>query len=143
MTRTCCYGLITGSSRTTRAARAWWADTLSTVQFVGLPWTVILAFLRVSTHARAFTQPLSIEQAWQVVAGWLSRTNVGTTGPTDRHARILEDMLVLGAASANHTSDAHLAALSIEHGLELQSADRDFARYPGLRWRNPLLGSNI
>jgi toxin-antitoxin system PIN domain toxin len=122
-----------------RAAREWWADTLSTVAAVGIPWPVILAFVRISTHPRALTRPVLIDEAWGVVAGWLGRPNVEVPVPTQRHAAILEDMLVRGGASGNHTSDAHLAALSIEHGLELQSADRDFARYPGLRWRNPLM----
>ena len=119
-------------------ARAWWAEALSSTPLVGIPWPTLVAFLRVSTHPRAFTQPLSIETAWRTVAGWLARSNVRTPVPTERHTAILGAMLADGRASGNHAPDAHLAALAIEWGLELQSADRDFARYPGLRWRDPL-----
>lgn len=105
---------------------------------MGIPWPTILAFLRLSTHPRALGRPLAIEAAWQVVEGWLERPNVRIPLPTERHAGILGRLLRTGRASGNHTSDAHLAALAIEWGLELQSADRDFARYPGLRWRDPL-----
>jgi uncharacterized protein len=119
-------------------ARAWWAETLSAVPTVGIPWATSLAFLRISTHPRALSRPLGIEQAWDVVQGWLQRANVFCPGPAERHRALLGDLLVRGRASGNHTSDAHLAALAIEWGLELCSADRDFARYPGLRWRDPL-----
>lgn len=119
-------------------ARSWWAETLSTVPTVGIPWATSLAFLRLSTHPRALTRPLRIEQAWEVVEGWLRRPNVGCPVPTDRHAAILGELLVEGRATGNHAPDAHLAALAIEWGLELCSADRDFARYPGLRWSDPL-----
>jgi len=119
-------------------ARAWWADTLTNVAVVGIPWPTVLAFLRISTHARALERPLTIEAAWEVAQGWLERPNVRCPPPTERHAAILGTLLTRDGASGNHTTDAHLAALAIEWGLELQSADRDFARYRGLRWRNPL-----
>jgi toxin-antitoxin system PIN domain toxin len=120
------------------SARSWWAETMTHTPLVGVPWPTSLAFLRISTHPRALTRPLRIEQAWSVVAGWLERPNVRCPTPTDRHADILRDLLTRGRATGNHTSDAHLAALALEWGLELCSADRDFARYPGLRWRDPL-----
>lgn len=121
-----------------RPARAWLADTLSYVPIVGIPWPTIIAFLRISTHPRALERPLHIDQAWGVVEEWLARPNVQVPVPTERHVAILGRLLHDGRASGNHTTDAHLAALAIEWGLELQSADRDFARYPGLRWRDPL-----
>jgi toxin-antitoxin system PIN domain toxin len=120
------------------SARAWWANALTATPLVGIPWPTALAFLRISTHPRALTRPLSLEAAWSVVRGWLERPNVQCPVPTDRHAGIFEQLLTAGHAVGDHTSDAHLAALAIEWGLELQSADRDFARYTGLRWRNPL-----
>jgi hypothetical protein len=119
-------------------AYEWWRRSMSGIPVVGIAWTTILAFLRVSTHPRALTTPLGIEQAWQIVDGWLGRRNVRCPHPTERHRAIFGEMLIGGGASANHTSDAHLAALAIEWGLVLQSADRDFARYPGLRWVDPL-----
>lgn len=120
------------------AARAWWAETLTSAPMIGIPWPSTLAFVRISTHPRALTVPASVEEAWAVVESWLDRTNVWVPGPTDRHRSVLSEMLVTGRASGNHTTDAHLAALAIEWGLELLSADRDFARYPGLRWRDPI-----
>jgi toxin-antitoxin system PIN domain toxin len=120
------------------AAHVWWAHALETVPVVGIAWPTVLAFLRISTHPRAVSRPVSIERAWEVVDGWLARPNVRCPVPTDRHRAILADMLRGGKAAGNHISDAHLAALAIEWGLELVSADRDFARYPGLRWRDPL-----
>jgi hypothetical protein len=121
-----------------RAARDWLAAALTGVPLVGIPWPTILAFLRISTHPRALAQPLGIDVAWDVVRGWLGRPNVRVPVPTDRHEPIFGQLLVDGRATANHVPDAHLAALAIEWGLELQSGDRDFARYPGLRWRDPL-----
>ena len=120
------------------AARRWWAATLTSVAQVAIPWPTILAFLRVSTHPRALQRPVTIDQAWSVVAGWLERPNVWTPLPTERHPSSLAGLLVQARASGNHVPDAHLAALAIEWGLELNSADRDFSRYQGLRWRDPL-----
>lgn len=120
------------------AARTWWAETMSETPFVGVPWATSLAFLRVSTHPRTLERPLALETAWQLVVGWLQRPNVHTPVPTERHPSILGELLLKARATGNHTTDAHLAALAIEWGLELLSADRDFARYPGLRWRDPL-----
>ena len=119
-------------------AREWWAATLSSAPQVGIPWPTTLAFIRVSTHPRALERPITIQDACDVARSWLDRPNTWVPGPTDRHAEVLLDLLVRADAGANHTPDAHLAALAIEWGLELLSADRDFARYPGLRWRHPL-----
>jgi len=120
------------------AAHRWWGRALSTIPQIGIPWPTILAFVRISTHPRALEHPLDIGQAWAVVEGWLNQPNVWIPVPTDRHRGLLAGLLVGGQAAGNHAPDAHLAALAIEWGLELNSADRDFARYPGLRWRNPL-----
>lgn len=120
------------------AARAWWSSTLSSTPIVGIPWASTLAFLRISTHARVFDRPLQAGEAWSVVEGWLARPNVTCPGPTERHGGILGRLFVDTPATANHTTDAHLAAIAVEWGLELLSADADFARYDGLRWRNPL-----
>ena len=120
------------------AALAWWRETMSTTPLVAIPWVTILAFLRISTHPSALTRPVSMDLAWSVVTGWLDRPNVRVVSPTERHPVILGRLLAIGRASGNHTTDAHLAALAMEWGLELQSADRDFARYPGLRWRDPI-----
>jgi toxin-antitoxin system PIN domain toxin len=82
--------------------------------------------------------PLTVESAFHIVEAWLSQPAVVTVEPTARHLRILRDLLLPLGAGGNLTSDAHLAALAIEHGAELYSCDSDFARFPRLRWRNPL-----
>ncbi len=119
------------------AARTWWSSTLTDAPVVGVPWPTVLAFVRISTHPRALQRPLDVGTAFSVVEGWLSRSNVITPAPTDRHLPLYGRMLREGRASGNHGTDAHLAALAIEWGLVLASADRDFGRYPGLRWEDP------
>lgn len=120
-------------------ALGWWRTTLSSLAQVGIPWASITAFLRISTHPRALERPVGIGEAWAAVSGWLERPNVWAPVPTDRHASIIGPLLVEAKAGGNHTTDAHLAALAIEWGLELVSGDRGFARFPGLRWRDPLV----
>lgn len=122
-----------------KPAHSWWAGTLSTVPLVAVPWPTILAFVRISTHPRVLERPLGVGDAWATVEGWLDRSNVWVPVPTERHRGILGPLIVDGQASGNHSTDAHLAALAMEWGLELQSADQDFSRYRGLRWRNPLV----
>lgn len=120
------------------ASRTWWRQLLNERALVGIPWPTILAFVRISTHPHALEHPLDVGVAWQIAETWLDRTNVWVPVPTERHRDILALLLQGGKASGNHVPEAHLAALAIEWGLELLSADRDFARYPGLRWRDPL-----
>jgi toxin-antitoxin system PIN domain toxin len=105
---------------------------------VAIPWPTIVAFLRLSTHPRALEYPLELRVAWDEARRWLDRPNVWIPTPTERHASILAGLLPAAGSGGNHVPDAHLAALAIEWGLELLSADRDFARYPGLRWRDPI-----
>lgn len=119
-------------------ARDWLVRVISHTPIVGIPWPSILAFLRISSHPRALERPITVETAWAVVEGWLERPNVRVPVPTERHRDVLARMLLGGRASADHTTDAHLAALAVEWGMELHSADRDFARYPELRWVDPL-----
>jgi len=121
-------------------ARTWLADVLSDTPLVGLPWPSILAFARLSSHPRTLERPLDAATVVRVIDGWLERPNVRTPAPTERHAPLFAEMVVRGRATGNHTTDAHLAALAIEWGLELLSGDRDFARYPGLRWHDPSEG---
>ncbi len=121
-------------------AREWWRATLYSTHQVGVPWPTILAFMRISPHPRALQRPVSVESAWGEVKRWLGRPHAWVPLPPERHAALLEDLLSRGRAAGNHVPDADLAALAIEWGLELLSADRDFARYPTLRWRDPLSG---
>lgn len=120
------------------ASRDWLDGQLSGMASVGLPWASLLAFLRIATNQRAFRNPLTMAIAWQQVSSWLSADTVWTPEPTERHAAVLGDLLALPGVHGNLVPDAHLAALAIEHGLTLCSTDGDFARFPGLAWRNPL-----
>lgn len=121
-----------------RVARAWLEDRLGGTAAIGLPWASLLGFLRVATNARLFTRPMSIATAWQRASLWLSADPVWVPQPTDRHADVLGRLLAEPGIQGNLVPDAHLAALAIEHGLTLCSTDGDFARFPGLRWENPL-----
>jgi hypothetical protein len=120
------------------SARVWWESTLSADEAVGLPWLVLLGFLRISTHRRILPSPLTWEQAAGVVDGWLEQPVTRVLHPSERHWGILKQLLGPVGAAGNLTSDAHLAALAIEHGATLYSSDRDFGRFPHLKWRNPL-----
>lgn len=122
------------------AARSWLDSRLNSDTRVGLPWASLLAFLRLATNARVFAQPLGIIDAWNRVTTWLCSDVVWVPAPTERHAEILAQLLAAPGVYGNLVPDAHLAALAIEHGLELNSTDGDFARFAGLNWRNPLAG---
>jgi len=121
-----------------RRARTWLEETLSGTETVGLTWIVLLAFLRLSTRAAVFPKPLRAEDAFARIDSWLDQPCVVVLHPTVGHARVLRDLLLPLGTAGNLTSDAHLAAIAIEHGAELCSCDNDFARFPGLRWVNPL-----
>jgi len=119
-------------------ARVWWDDQLSGTGVVCLCWTVLSAFIRIGTNPRVFEHPLSLEQALARVQSWLDQPCARVVRPTERHWVVFQKVLTDGQAVANLVTDAHLAALAIEHGCELASTDSDFARFPKLKWRNPL-----
>ncbi len=119
-------------------ARRWWDEQLSGKQSVCLCWTVLSAFIRIGTNQRVFENPLTLEQAIACVQSWLDQPCVRIVRPTDKHWSIFQQMLLDGKALANLVTDAHLAALAVEHGCELASTDADFARFPKLNWRNPI-----
>ena len=121
-----------------RKAKAWMETTLSGPETVGLPWTVLLAFLRLTTRAGVFKSPLTVDSSLDVIDSWLNQPAVVTIEPTAQHFRILRDLIAPVGTGGNLTSDAHLAALAVEHGAILCSTDADFARFPRVRWRNPL-----
>lgn len=119
-------------------ARDWWEGALNGNRPIGLPWAAALGFLRVVTNPRAVSQPLPVVEACGRVRAWLDEPVVTLLHPGDRHAEILFDLLGQLGTGGNLTTDAHLAALAIEYQAELHSTDADFARFSGLRWRNPL-----
>ncbi len=121
-----------------RQAKSWLETVLGGTETVGLSWTVLLAFLRLTTRPGVFRNPLKVATAFEVVNAWLEQPSVTTVEPTARHLSTLRDLVLPFGTGGNLTSDAHLAALAIEHGAELCSTDSDFARFPRLRWRNPL-----
>ncbi|MGH9155037.1 MAG: hypothetical protein ACRD1K_04135 [Acidimicrobiales bacterium] len=93
--------------------------------------------MHISTSPRALSRPLSAGVAYGVIEGWLARSNVTTPVPTARHGELFGRMLRDGRTGGNDSTGAHLAALAVEWGLVLASADRDFGRYPGLGWHDP------
>ena len=105
---------------------------------IGFAWTALLAFQRLSTRRGIFPRPLSVEDALRVVEHWLGHPRAHVAHPGERHAEILGRLLRSAGTAGNLTTDAHLAALAIEHGATVLSFDRDFARFPGLKWTNPL-----
>lgn len=119
------------------ASRAWFEERLGGTAKVGLPWHSLLAFMRIVTNPRLFQPPTRTSAAWRQVESWLAQPAVWVPQPTERHASILSGLL-LDDVHDDLVSDAHLAALAIEHGLTLCSTDGDFARFPDLRWENPL-----
>jgi len=121
------------------AAKGWLDAQLSGTVRIGLPWASLLAFLRLVTNPRIFERPLAMADAWGVATAWLESGPVWIPSPTERHSQILGSLLAAAGVHGNLVPDAHLAALAIEHGLQLCSTDGDFARFPGLRWSNPLI----
>lgn len=120
------------------AAVAWIETTLSGDRRVAIPWQTIGSFMRISTQPRVYRDPLTIKQAWSFVSEWLT-VGVVWIPPASRHtAAILGDLLIEAGVGANLVPDAQLAALAIEHGLVVQSADTGFARFSACRWENPL-----
>lgn len=119
-------------------AHAWIEELLSGTETVGFAWIVLLAFLRITTRPRVVARPLEPSKAFDIIEGWLAQPPAVLLHPTERHFDVLRGLLEPLGTAGNLTTDAHLAALAIEHGGEVCSADGDFARFPGLRWSNPL-----
>jgi toxin-antitoxin system PIN domain toxin len=118
-------------------ARAWLADALGGVEVVAFAWTVILAFIRVSTHPSVLPRALTASEAIGAVDGWLAAPAAVVVEPTSRHVPLLSGLLAQSGTAGNLVSDAHLAALALEHDAEIVSFDRDFGRFEGVRWRLP------
>lgn len=119
-------------------ARQWLDERLNGAASVGLPWPSLLSFVRLVSNPRIFSKPETIAAAWQQVEAWLDCPCVWVPSPTERHREVLGPLLSAVITRANLIPDAHVAALALEHGLTLCSTDGDFARFPGLKWENPL-----
>ena len=124
-----------------RRATAWLEASLNGDRRVGLPWESLTSFVRLVTHARSFPRPLAPSDAWDIVEAWLAAPVAWVPAPTERHAAVLGDLVRRYRLAGNLVPDAHLAAIAIEHGAEVVSADTDFARFTELRWFNPVAGT--
>lgn len=118
-------------------AKAWLDAALSSTETVGLPTAVTVGYLRIVTNPRIMKSPLPLDRAVDMVRLWLARPNVSVPQPTDRHYDLIEELLGAVGVGGNLVSDAHLAALAIEHGAALATFDTDFSRFPGLTTIRP------
>ena len=120
------------------ASRAWLESVLSGSEMVRFAWLTLWAFLRIATNPRVYERPLSGAEAETLVSSWLAQPVAGILEPGDRHWEILRTLTRSGQATGALMMDAAIAAIAIEHGATLCTTDRDFSRFPGLTWINPL-----
>ena len=119
-------------------ARNWWVGLINGTERVGIPWAVANSFLRLLTIRGLLTHPATPSQALDFVREWFRQPHVAPLNPGSQHLTLLGQLLAAAGVGGNLVMDAHLAALAMEYQAELHSNDADFARFPGLRWRNPL-----
>jgi toxin-antitoxin system PIN domain toxin len=119
-------------------ARQWWEDALSGDEVVAIPWIVILAFVRLTTHPTLNANPMSITQSRAAVDAWLELDHVRLLAPTNATFNRFFDLLIASGTAGNLSTDALIAALAIEYGGHVYSNDFDFGRFSGLVWSNPL-----
>jgi hypothetical protein len=117
--------------------KRWLEDSLRGPETVGVSWTVIAGFVRLMTNRHMFATPLDLERVLQIVDDLLAHPNIQMLSPGEGHWRILRELIEAVGGAGNLTTDAHLAALAIENGAIMYSADADFARFRGLRWVDP------
>ena len=122
-----------------RAAQVWLGKVLSEPELVGVPWQTVSAFIRITTNSRLTGNRFPTERAIAIVQQWMNQKHVRLLSPSERHWSIFQPMLIDGQVRGPDATDAQLAALTIEYGGVLHTTDRGFARFPGLRWVNPLL----
>ena len=131
------YAYDSSSPFNTKAA-AWWRECLSGKETIGMPQVVIFGFIRIGTHPRVFQNPLTPSETAEIVESWLAQPAVQILeGGQDHLNRVLSLLEAIGTAG-NLVTDAQIAAFAIEYGAVLHTADTDFLRFPGLRWKNPL-----
>jgi uncharacterized protein len=131
------YAYDTTASQHPRA-RNWIKNVFSSGAPIGLPWQTAAAFLRILTNPRLPGERFTLDEAAALVDSWLEQPNLRPLAPGDQHWRLLRQTMIDGQARGPLITDAQLAALTIESGGVLHTTDRDFARFPGLRWTNPL-----
>jgi uncharacterized protein len=119
-------------------SRAWLEAALSGPEFVRFAWLTLWAFLRIGTNPRVFERPLSTAEADAAISSWLAQPTAGILEPGERHWDILRDLVREGQTAGPLVMDAVIAAIALEHGATLCTTDRDFSRFSGLKWTNPL-----
>ena len=119
-------------------ARTWWDAVLSDTEPVCLAWVTIIGFLRITTSRHILAEPMAHSAAYAHVEGWFKQPCVRTIDPLPGHWARVRSLVDSVGSAGNLTTDAHLAALALEHGCEVYSTDSDFGRFPGLRWTNPV-----
>lgn len=119
------------------SAKRWLDSAMQSTRTLGLPTAVTVGFIRLVTNPRILVSPIGVSHAASIVRAWLQRPNVTAPQPTLRHYTIVEELVLATGTGGNIVTDAHLAALAIEHGAELWSYDSDFGRFPGVVWHQP------
>lgn len=119
-------------------ARAWVEEVFSDASAVGLPWQTVAAFMRIVTNPRLSGKRFTADEVVAVVDEWINHPNVRLLGPGDNHWTFVRQMIVEGQARGPLITDAQLAAITMEYGGVLHTTDRDFSRFPSLRWENPI-----
>jgi len=132
---------VDDTSRFHAPAAARLTGALNGTRRVGLPWQSLLAFVRIVTNPRALANPLTPTEAWEHVDAWLDAPTAWVPQPGPGHRTILRDLLIGKDLRSGLVSDAVLAAVCLEHGLTIVSADSDFARFPEIAWLNPLVST--
>lgn len=138
--------LLYAHDETTRAhtvAKGWWQEQLNGPRMVGLAWVVVLGFIRLVTNLRVFHAPYAPVEVPEIVRTWLTQPQARIVHPSEGHFDLLARLIEQAGTAGNLTTDAHLAPLAIERGLILQTTDTGFARFPGLKWVNPLKPGGI
>ena len=120
------------------AAQRWWQDLVSGTEIVGIPWAVATGFVRVISIPGVTNPPMSPADAAHTVADWFRHNHITPINPGDHHMRLFQENLAVSGSGTKLVTDAHIAALAMEHDAELHSNDSDFDRFPSLRWLNPL-----
>ena len=131
------YAVVSGFPQHSRA-HAWWEETINSSARVGLTPPALFGFIRIATNARVLQSPLAVDDAVEYVDNWLAQPNVDLLVPGPRHLRIALELLKEIGTAGNLTTDVQLAAYAVEHRGEMYSNDTDFARFPNLKWVNPL-----
>lgn len=120
------------------AAWMWWESALRGSEHIGFGWSVLTGYVRVATNHRSMSLPITVEQAFSHTRAWLAAPRTRLLSPGVEHLHVMERLLAPLGRGGNLVTDAHIAALAIEHGGTVYSADTDFGRFDRVQWVNPL-----